>query len=145
MAEWAARKNKRDCKQCEKLANPKAYAKGSRVRIAGVFDCKNCEKTKARPIPDNRNVIDLYNALPRRFDYSGIKVITAVDTKFIFELFEVPKVLRSDYYQRIVFLHNCLVEACVKEEKKETARKTADASWKRSKLSTMRGNPMKTH
>jgi len=144
VAAWAARKNKKDCKQCEKLANPNAYAKGSRVRIAGVFDCKNCEKIKSKPISDNRNVLDLYNALPRRFDYSGIKVITAVDIKFIFELFEVPEELRSDYYQRIVFFHNALVDACVKTEKKESKRRDAIASWKQSKL-PMKRRPMKTH
>lgn len=134
MAEWAARKNKRTCKQCIKLADPKSFAKGSRVRIAKVFDCKNCEVTKARPLSANTNVLELYNALPRRFDSSGIKVITAIDVKFVLELFEVPKGLWHDYYQRIIFFHNCLVEACVKQQKAELGKRNSTASWRKKKL-----------
>lgn len=144
MAAWAAKKSKRTCKQCRKLSNPKSFAKGSRVKIAWVFDCKNCEVTKARPSPDNSNILELYEALPRRFDSAGIKVITASDIRFVFEVFEVARALWNDYYQRIVYFHNCLVDVYNKEREKELKRAKAVDLWKAKKLPT-RKRLMRTH
>ena len=134
MAAWAAKKSKKTCEQCRKLSNPKSFAKGSRVKSAWVFDCKNCEVLKARPSPDNFNILELYEALPRRFDSSGIKVITASDIRFVFEVFEVSKALWSDYYQRIVYFHNSLVGVYNKEREKELKLKQAADLWKAKKL-----------
>ena len=56
----------KSCKQCEKLANPDNFPKGVRVKIKGVYDCENCEVMEYQPIPENENVVELYNLLPQK-------------------------------------------------------------------------------
>jgi len=128
------RKFAKSCEQCEKLANPDNFPKGVRVRIEGVYDCENCEVFKSQPMPENENVVELYNALPKVYDgMSGMQIITASDIKFVFEVYDVHKDLYFDYYQKIVYLHSGIIEARSKVQEKERKREEAERKWKESR------------
>jgi len=124
VAEYAAKEDthKRTCKECEQLANPKSYEAGARVRIEGVYDCANCEVTKAQPSLENYPVIELYNSLPRVFDgMSGALQFSATDIQFVFSLFDVPKEMWDEYYFKMMYFHECLLDAETKRRKKQKA------------------------
>lgn len=125
------RRLQKDCKKCEKLGNPDNYPKGVKVRIAGIFDCKNCEVTKHQPTEENQNIIELYDALPQNYEsYSGLRQISAIDVRFILELFEVSKDLWYDYYQKIVYYHGELVRASLEVRKEKQKADEATRKWK---------------
>lgn len=140
MAEWGAKRVKKTCEQCEKLANSVNFPKGVRARIAGVYECDTCEVTKHQPLPENENIVTLYNALPQNFDgYSGIRLISATDIKFVLELFEVYEDLWSDYYQKLLYFHSQYTERAIKERE---AHRKAEA-WKKKGLKGLKGK--RTH
>ena len=132
------RRLKKNCEDCEKLANPDNYPKGARVRIAEAFDCENCEVMEHQPIEENQNVLDLYDALPQNYEGSGgFRQVSATDIRFILELFEVNKDLWYDYYQKIAYLHSEVVRASLKTRDKKRKEEEAQRKWKaqRSKAS----------
>lgn len=139
MAVWGAKKNKKDCKKCKQLQDPTAFEDGAQVRIAGVGDCKNCEVMKNSPIERNENIVALYNALPRE---GGV---TVKDIHSLFEIYEMPQELRFDYYQRLLFLHNTMLEEREKIHKKTVDEKRATEQWKANKLSAGRRSLRRTH
>lgn len=118
------------CEQCEKLGSQDSFAKGSKVKIKGVYDCENCEIFKSQPIWENENILELYNALPSNFDgATGERLFSASDLKFLFELYEVPEELWYDYYQRILFLHNELLKLSRDKREKDTKKKQEAKDW----------------
>jgi len=136
---WGAKANKKTCEDCKKLQDPKAFEQGAQVRIAGVGDCKNCEVMKNQPIARNENIVSLYNALPRE---GGV---TVKDIYALFEIYEIPQVLQFDYYQRLIYLHNMMLDEREKEHKKVVnAQKTTD-QWKAKKFPVGRRRIRRTH
>ena len=137
MAEWAAKssKSRKNCKLCARLANPANYPKGARVRIAGVYDCDNCPVMEAQPIPENENIIELYNALPIRYNpITNIRVITTEDIKFLFNIYEVPKSLHFDYFTRLMYFFQAMVSNQSKMDKKTIGEQKENAEWTKNKL-----------
>lgn len=133
------RKLGKDCEQCEKLADPDSYAKGSAVKIPGVYDCENCIVMKYQPSAENQNVVDLYNALPRNYEgYGGFRQISATDIKFVLELFEVDEKLWSDYYRKLIYFHSELLEAELKVRGKKQKEEEAIRKWKSQRLKAHR-------
>jgi len=133
VAEYAAKENKRTCKDCERLADPKSYEAGARVRIAEVYDCENCEVTKTQPSLANYPVIELYNSLPRVFDgMSGALQFSTVDIKFVFSIFDVPQELWDEYYFKMMHFHECLLDAEAEKRKKQKASDEARARAKKA-------------
>ena len=139
MAAWGAKKNKKDCKRCKQLQKAGSFEKGSKVRIAGLGDCKECEVMKNNPIERNENIVALYNALPRE---GGV---TVKDIHSLLEIYEIPQELRFDYYQRLLFLHNTMMDARDKEHKKVTKERREIDQWKKNKFSTGRRSLRRTH
>lgn len=122
----------KSCEQCEKLADPDNFPKGVAVKIPGVYDCENCIVMEYQPIPENQNVIDLYNALPQNYEgYSGLRQISATDIKFVLELFDVDKGLWDDYYQKIMYFHSELMKASLEVRKKKQKEEEAKRKWKK--------------
>lgn len=135
------RKLGKDCKQCEKLADPDNYPKGTAVRIPGIYDCENCIVMEYQPTLENQNVVDLYNALPQNYEgYSGLRQISATDIKFVLELFEVDKGLWSDYYQKLVYFHRELLGASLEIRKKKQKEEEAKRKWKSQRLKAHRAH-----
>jgi len=139
VAVWGAKGSRKTCKQCRQLQDPKAFEDGAQVKIAGVGDCKNCEVMKNSPITRNENIIALYNALPRE---GGV---TVKDMHALFEIYEVPQELWFDYYQRLLFLHNTMLEAREKEYKRKASEETATKKWKEQRFSATRKRLRRTH
>lgn len=129
MAVWGAKKNRRDCKKCKQLQKAGSFEKGSKVKIAGLGDCENCEVMKNSPSERNENIVALYNALPRE---GGV---TVTDFHALFEIYEIPQELRFDYYQRLLFLHNTIMGAREKEFKKSAQEKKGVDQWKKKRFS----------
>lgn len=149
MAEWAAKSSKtgKSCDLCAKLANPANYPKGAKVRIAGVYDCENCPVMKARPIERNENIIELYNALPIKYDpVIRTRIVTIADIKFLFTLYEVPEDLWFDYYTRLMYFFRIMTDRENKMmEKAEKERKEND-DWKKNRLYRLQSKKSKiTH
>lgn len=117
----------RSCKKCEKLAS-NDYAKGIKVRIKGIYDCENCAVYQTRPSADNVVIVDLYSDLPLSFDYYGNQKIYVADVMALMTLKEIEQELHEDYYNRVVFLHNKIVE--LRNEKQTNKAKIADAKKK---------------
>ena len=139
MAVWGAKKSRKDCKRCRQLQSPEAFEDGAQVRIAGVGDCKNCEVMKNQPIRENQNIVDLYNALPQE---GGVAV---KDVHALFEIYELPQELWFDYYQRLLFLHNTMVDAKDKEYKKGMGEKKMVDQWKAKRFSVGKRRLGKVH
>jgi len=104
------------------LKTPSSYAKGSRVRLKGLGDCKNCEVALAEPLPCNEIILDFYGLLPNFDAWSGNKIFSVQDIKTLFEFFETPKSLWDEYYQKLIFFHKELLEAKNEIEKMEKKR-----------------------
>jgi len=133
------RRLQKDCKKCEKLGDPDNYPKGVKVRIAGVYDCENCEVMEYQPIVENQNVVELYDALPQNYEgSSGLRQVSATDVKFILELFEVNKDLWYDYYQKIIYFHGELVNASLKVCEKKRKEDEAIRKWKAARQKAQR-------
>jgi len=137
VAEWAAKssKTRKNCKLCAKLANPANYPKGAKVRIAGVYDCDNCPVMKAQPIFENENIVELYNALPIRYDpVTRTRVITTADIKFIFTLYQVSEDLYFDYYTRLMYFFQVMTVSANKMAEKTAEEQKENIAWKKDKL-----------
>lgn len=137
MAEWAAKssKTRKNCKLCAKLADPANYPKGAKVRIAGVYDCDNCPVMKAQPIFENENIIELYNALPVRYDpVTKVRVVTTADIKFIFALYQVSEDLHFDYYARLMYFFQVMTKSESKMREKAAKEHQENTAWKKDKL-----------
>ena len=129
MAEWGVKGLGKSCEQCRSLLDLSGFEKGARVRV--VLDCENCPVMKARPLPENENIVILYNALPKNYDgFSGQRIVTASDIKFILELYEVPKELWSEYYHKLLFFHEQVLIALSREKKRKEEMKK-HGTWKR--------------
>ena len=129
MAEWGVKGLGKSCEQCRSLLDPSGFEKGARVKV--VLDCENCPVSKARPLPENENIIILYEALPRNYDgITGRRIVTASDIKFILELYEVPRELWSEYYHKLLFFHEQVLLAVSREEERKTKIKK-QMTWKR--------------
>ncbi len=140
MAVWGAKRNRKDCKKCKQLQKARSFEKGSKVKIAGLGDCENCEVMKNSPIERNENIIALYNSLPRE---GGVSV---TDFHSLFDIYEIPQELRFDYYQRLLFLHNTIMDSREKEHKKAAQEKKGIDQWKNKRFSTGRGRTLRrTH
>jgi len=136
VAEWATKSSKKDCELCAKLGSSTSFSKGAKVRIAEAFDCANCPVVKGQPIPDNENIIELYNALPDNYDpMTGRRIITATDIKILFDLYEVPKEIRLDYYSRIMYFYQQMIKASTKEREKLEETKKQNEEWRKKTLS----------
>ena len=132
MAKWLAKDKRRSCKVCQMFKSPESFIKGAKVRIAEAFDCANCEVTLSQPIPDNENIIDLYEALPQNYDgLSGAKDVGAEAIQFIFQIYDIHTDLWEDYYNRIQFFHKTFLDARSKTEQKKQKRKDAMAKMKK--------------
>jgi len=137
VAEWAAKssKTRKNCKLCAKLANPANYPKGAKVHIAGVYDCDNCPVMKAQPIFENENIIELYNALPIRYDpVTRTRVVTTADIKFIFTLYQISEDLYFDYYTRLMYFFQVMAESENKIAEKTAKEQQENIAWKKDKL-----------
>lgn len=137
MAVWGAKRNRKDCKKCRQLQKAGSFEKGSKVKIAGLGDCENCEVLKNGPSERNENIVSLYNALPRE---GGVSV---TDFHALFEIYEIPQELRFDYYQRLLFLHNTIVNAKEKEGKKAAQEKKGIDQWKKKRFSAGKGGGLR--
>jgi len=137
VAEWAAKssKTKKNCKLCAKLANPANYPKGARVRIVGVYDCENCPVMKSLPIFENENIIELYNALPVRYDpVTRVRIVTTADIKFIFALYQVSEDLHFDYYTRLMYFFQVMARNESKMAEKTAKEGQDNLAWRKDKL-----------
>jgi len=137
VAEWAAKssKTRKNCKLCAKLANPANYPKGAKVHIAGVYDCDNCPVMKAQPIPENENIIELYNALPIRYDpVTRTRIVTTADIKFIFALYQVSEDLHFDYYTRLMYFFQVMSVSASKMAEKTAKEQQENMAWRKDKL-----------
>ncbi len=137
MAEWAAKssKSRKNCKLCAKLADPANYPKGAKVRIEGVYNCDTCPVMATQPIFENENIIELYNALPIRFDpVTRTRIITTEDIKFLFSIYEVPVCLRFDYYTRLMYFFKKMASNQSKIDEKTTKELEENAKWRKDKL-----------
>lgn len=150
MAAWWAKKNRKTCDKCKQFKDPDSFGSGvTKVLKPSFFreeDCLKCEVMKNQPIAENENIIDIYNAIPPRFDpYSGDRIITAQDIQFMMDFYEVPKKLHFDYFHRVVEFHKAILKASYDEDKKEKERKEDAKSWTEDKLSAITGKNVKTH
>jgi len=149
VAEWAAKssKTRKNCKLCAKLADPANYPKGAKVHIAGVYDCDNCPVMKALPIPENENIIELYNALPIQYcSVTRIRVISTSDIKFIFDLYQVPENLQFDYYTRLMYFFRIMTDSENKIREKTEKEQQENAEWKKNRLYRLQSKKSKvTH
>lgn len=137
MAEWAAKSStsRKNCKLCARLANPANYPKGAKVHIAGVYDCDSCPVMKAQPIPENENIIELYNALPIRYDpVIRVRIVTIADIKFLFILYQIPEDLWFDYYTRLMYFFRIMTSNESKMTEKAMKEQQKNAAWKKNKL-----------
>jgi len=92
------------------------------------LDCENCYINTCQPIEDNEIVLELYEQLP--FVYDGmaeIRIITAADVKFVFEIFDISRNLWDDLYQRIMYYQNIITETELKMRKIEADKKQPPA------------------
>lgn len=137
MAGFSVLENTKSCELCEKLSKQKSFKKGSRVRVSGAFDCENCIVYKSQPIRENEIILTLFNSLPARFNFNGMREITTEDIQFIFKINYIHEDLWQDYYNRIIFLNN---EMNIARNKKDKSRKTEQqdlSNWKKEKLASM--------
>jgi len=137
VAEWAAKSStsRKNCKLCARLANPANYPKGTKVHIAGVYDCDNCPVMKAQPISENENIIELYNALPIRYDpIIRIRIVTIADIKFLFTLYQIPENLWFDYYTRLMYFFRIMTSNESKMREKTAKEQQENTDWKKNKL-----------
>jgi len=134
VAEFSSSDSPRSCKLCEQLSKQKSFKKGSRVRIAGVFDCENCPVWKAKPIKENEIIVFLYNQIPFRFNsISGQVEFSAEDVKFLFEVYGIHKDLWEDYYNRLMYLNREVNIAHKKQTEAINKKRKEDEEWKRLK------------
>jgi len=88
------------------------------------LDCENCYVNTCRPIEDNEIILELYDQLPFVFDgMTGIRIVSAADVKFVFEIFDISRDLWDDLYQRIMYYQNVITETELKMQKREADRK----------------------
>jgi hypothetical protein len=118
-------KHAKDCDWCDNMANPDSFAPGTTVYIAEVYDCEHCEYWNSRLLPENENAIELYRSAPRNFEgWSGIRIISSSDIRFVFEIYGVPECLRDEYYWKILYFHETLINKIseIREAKNQQAR-----------------------
>jgi len=128
------RKSKKNCDDCKRLRDPDSFAKGSTVKIFEAFDCDNCEVKKGQPIPENENILDLYNSLPHNYDgYTGLRILDVNAIQFLFKVFDVDENIQDDYYMRLVYLHGEIVTANEEVRKQEREKAEMDRKWKESR------------
>jgi len=148
VAEWASKSSttRKNCKLCAKLANPANYPKGSKVRIAGVYDCENCPVMKAQPIPENENIIELYNALPLRYDpVTRIRIVTVEDIKFLFDIYQVPEDLQFDYFTRLTYFFRVMTDSALRMNEKLAKEQQDNVRWKKDTLARLQKKSKRTH
>ena len=139
MAEFSVLENTKSCELCETLAKQKSFKKGSRVRVSGAFDCENCQVYKSRPIRENEVILTLFNLLPVKSNFSGMREITAEDIQFIFKLNYIHEDLWQDYYNRIMFLNQEINIAYNKKSKSKKTEQEVVGKWKKERLASMSG------
>ena len=82
------------------------------MRVAEAGDCERCEVFLSRPTDDNEIIVELYNLLPPNYDgFSGFRVLTLSDIIQMFDMFGVLQELREDYYRRLVYFHDEMMDA----------------------------------
>lgn len=124
MAEfWGGSGAKKSCSWCDQVSDPANYPPGTTVYIAEAYNCENCAYWKAQPLPANENILTLYQNLPKSFEgWSGIRTISCSDIKFIFDLYDVPDSLRDEYYMKLLFFHEALIDRAGREKDKVTKK-----------------------
>jgi len=128
------KKSKKNCEDCKRLRDPESFAKGSAVKIFEAFDCEKCEVKKGQPIPENENILELYNSIPHNYDgYTGLRILDVNAIKFLFEIFDVGKDIQDDYYRKLVFLHGEIVEVSEEVRKQERKKEEAERKWREEK------------
>jgi hypothetical protein len=116
--------------------SPTSFEKGAKVHVAEAFDCANCEVTLSQPIPDNENIIDLYDSLPQKYDaFSGVKDMSAEGIKFVFQVYGIHPDLWEDYYNRLMFFHRAFLEAKDKREKRKQKKQEMVEKAKKGRTS----------
>lgn len=116
------------------MRDPDSFARGSAVKIFEAFDCDKCEVKKGQPIPENENILELYNSLPHNYDgYTGLRILDVTAIKFLFDVFDVDKDVKDDYYRKLVYLHGEIVTANEEVRKQEEKKREMDRKWKESR------------
>ena len=116
------------------MRDPDSFAKGSAVKIFEAFDCDKCEVKKGQPISENENILELYNSLPYNYDgYTGLRILDVTAIQFLFEIFDVDKNVKDDYYRKLVYLHGEIVTANEKVRKQEEEKAEQNRKWKESR------------
>lgn len=122
-------KSAKTCEVCRLLNDPKSFARGTKARF--VQDCKTCETRLAQPLVSNENIVSIYEALPTNYDgLSGYKIVTAEGIRFLFEIYDVPKIWWEDYYNRLMYFHSTYIQE--KEKRDEEKRKREERQIKQA-------------
>jgi hypothetical protein len=130
------KENKMTCELCEQLRDPSNFVAGAHVKIYERDDCDKCEVSRSQPISDNGVIMELYALLPSTYDaWSGFKVFHFSDVLAMFKMFEVHEELQDDYYLRLMYFHEQLMEAKNKREKDK--KKSNDKTDEHKKLASL--------
>jgi len=124
----------RTCEECEKLGNKENLPKGARARFSGVYDCENCEIWEYVPLPENEVVLELYDLLPENYSGAGARLVSASDIGLIFRIFDIPEELQEDYYRKLIFLHNQVIQAFYEAQNKKAKTRQESKSLKGVKM-----------
>ena len=128
MAGWAAKseQGKKSCKECNRIRG--SVPEKHRDKLLEQ-ECLKCEVFLSQPNCDNEVILDLYNYIPHTYgEWSGSRILTASDIKFVFEVFEVPRELWDDYYERLMLLHNEITDFQAIQQEKESKKSTKGGS-----------------
>jgi hypothetical protein len=139
VAEWAVKGKKQSCKDCKRITAQSSFAKGIRIGKTKQFSCEDCPVLKAIPNRNNENIIELYSALPRNYDFNGARIITASDVEFVFKIYEIDELWWSTYYQKIMYFHEQVMQFNYEEMKKKEKQKQSSEDWKRKRLQSAGG------
>jgi hypothetical protein len=130
---------RKDCDKCVMLKTPSSFAKGSRVRLKELGDCKTCEVTLAEPLPCNQIILEIYGLIPNWDGISGNKDFSVQDIISLFKMFGISKNLWDEYYQKLVFFHQEYVSA--RNEYEEADRKRQEGKQKLQAQGSQRPRP----
>jgi len=88
------------------------------VQLQSIGDCGSCEVTASQPRSDNIIILEIYENVPKSFsELSGIPNISAVDIVEVIKIMNLARSKWKDYYNRVVFFHEKLVEYRLQQER----------------------------
>jgi len=112
------------------LKTPSSFAKGSRVRLKELGDCKNCEVTLAEPLPCNEIILEIYGLIPSWDGWSGNKNFSVQDIISLFKVFGISKNLWDEYYSKVLFFHQEYINARSEYDEADRKRKEGQVRMK---------------